>query len=66
MSHHPGGEEAVLVIWQLGNSHSPTYLPRLGAPIESLAIAADAKTLAVAHSDNAIRLVDSSTFQVCR
>lgn len=54
----------MLVVWQLA-SGKPTFLPRLGAPIESLAISPDAKLYAIAHSDNAIRLVDAATFQVC-
>lgn len=65
LSRFIGGEEAVLVMWQLANQQSPTFLPRMGAPIESLAINLDAQLVAVAHSDNAIRLVDSSTFTVC-
>lgn len=60
----PGGEEAVLVVWQLATG-AQSFLPRLGAPIERLEISPDAKTYAVAHSDNAIRLVDSGTYQAC-
>jgi len=53
-----GGEEAVLVIWNLRDGKK-TYLPRLGAPLKSIAAQrGDPSRLALFGSDNSVRLVD--------
>lgn len=51
-----GGEEAVLVLWQI-ESGLRQYLPRLGAPIHFVTVSADDRWVAVSTSDNVIHLV---------
>ncbi|KAJ3088070.1 WD repeat-containing protein 75 [Quaeritorhiza haematococci] len=53
-----GGEEAVLVIWQL-QTRSKQFLPRLGADILSIAVSPDQMYYAVGQSDNTVRIVSS-------
>lgn len=51
-----GGEEAVLVLWQIENSLRQ-YLPRLGDPIHFVVVSADDRWVAVSTRDNAVHLV---------
>ncbi|KAI7867574.1 quinon protein alcohol dehydrogenase-like superfamily [Spinellus fusiger] len=53
-----GGEEAVLVIWQLETDHKQ-FLPRLGGTITSINISPNHKYYSVGLADNSIRLVNS-------
>ena len=55
-----GGEEAVLVLWQI-ESGLRQYLPRLGEPIHFIAVSADDRWVAVSTSDNVIHLVSLTT-----
>ena len=47
-------------VWQLTSTHR-TYLPRLGAPLTSLACSADGCHAALLGTDNTVRLVDLQT-----
>ena len=59
-----GGEEAVLVIWNLQDGKK-TYLPRLGAPLKSIVSQRDDPSrLALFGSDNAVRLVNVASLSV--
>lgn len=48
-----GGEEAVLVSWQL-RTGAQSFLPRLGAPLTALACSPDGAVVAVALRDNSV------------
>lgn len=63
-----GGEEAVLVIWQL-HSGKKEFVPRVGAPITSLAVAAhrDAEEeYLLTLSDGTLAFVGSGTLRISR
>lgn len=65
-----GGEEAVLVIWQLQNGHRE-FLPRLGAPIDHITILPQSAGAAhqgylVSLADGGMSLVDSASLSVSR
>ncbi|OAD67237.1 hypothetical protein PHYBLDRAFT_85784 [Phycomyces blakesleeanus NRRL 1555(-)] len=53
-----GGEEAVLVIWQL-ETDLKQFLPRLGGSITSINISPNHKYYSVGLADNSIRLINS-------
>ncbi|RKO85929.1 hypothetical protein BDK51DRAFT_42094 [Blyttiomyces helicus] len=53
-----GGEEAVLVIWQLA-TRAKSFLPRLGAEITSVTVSPDQKLYAIGLRDNSMRLVSA-------
>ncbi|OBZ86761.1 WD repeat-containing protein 75 [Choanephora cucurbitarum] len=55
-----GGEEAVMVIWQLETGHKQ-FLPRLGGSIASIRISPNHRFYCVGLDDNSIRLVNSIT-----
>ncbi|KAG1180586.1 hypothetical protein G6F70_000578 [Rhizopus microsporus] len=55
-----GGEEAVLVIWQLDTGHKQ-FLPRLGGSIDFITISPNNRFYCVGLDDNSIRLVNSIT-----
>ena len=57
-----GGEEAVLVIWQVASSVQ-RFLPRLGAPFSGVAISHDDTKYATCHVDNTIRIVDAASLE---
>jgi NET1-associated nuclear protein 1 (U3 small nucleolar RNA-associated protein 17) len=57
-----GGEEAVLVIWQVATGNQ-RFLPRLGAPITGVAVSADDTVYATCHSDNTVRVVDALSLE---
>ena len=50
-----GGEEGVLVMWQY-STHHKEFLPRLGAPINHLAISPDDSLTAVSQKENGMLL----------
>eukprot|EP01135_Chromosphaera_perkinsii_P010568 Nk52_evm6s2171 gene=Nk52_evmTU6s2171 len=58
-----GGEEGVLVTWQLASGQS-NFLPRLGGPICNIWVSADDELFGVALSNNTIKLVSSITNSV--
>lgn len=59
-----GGEEAVLVVWQL-LTLKRTYLPRLGGPISHIACVPDDPTkYIVGQKNNVIRVVSLAEMQV--
>jgi len=58
-----GGEEAVLVFWQLDTGHRQ-YVPRLGGTITAITVSPDGNRYALACFDNAIRLVDAVSSKV--
>jgi WD40 repeat protein len=62
---YSGGEEGVLVSWQL-RSGSRSFLPRLGAAVVDVALSPDAKCLAIACASNNIALVDVAASRVVR
>ncbi|KAG0740570.1 hypothetical protein G6F62_009074 [Rhizopus arrhizus] len=55
-----GGEEAVLVIWQLETGHKQ-FLPRMGGSIDFITISPNNRFYCVGLDDNSIRLVNSIT-----
>ncbi|KAI8816204.1 WD40-repeat-containing domain protein [Fimicolochytrium jonesii] len=57
-----GGNEAVLVIWQL-NTRDKQFLPRLGSAIRTVAVSADQSVYAVTHTDNSMRLVEAANLR---
>jgi len=58
-----GGEEAVLVIWQL-ETGVKRFLPRLGSPIIGLAISAHDTHYATVHEDNSAQAIDALSLKV--
>ena len=58
-----GGEEAVLVLWQIGTTEK-TFLPRLGAPLCRISVSADSLSFGVTTADNFLRVVDSVDLRV--
>ncbi|KAF8323320.1 WD40 repeat-like protein [Clavulina sp. PMI_390] len=64
-----GGEESVLVIWQLQNSHRE-FIPRLGAPIDHVTIMPQSSGMDAGYllslNDGGLSLVDSTTLKVSR
>lgn len=55
-----GGQEGVLVMWQY-KTHHREFLPRLGAPINHLAVSPDDSLTAVSQNENGM-LVKNSCF----
>lgn len=55
---YSGGNEGVLVRWNVESPNIRNYLPRLPAGIAYIAVASDNQTIAVATKDNGIQLVD--------
>jgi NET1-associated nuclear protein 1 (U3 small nucleolar RNA-associated protein 17) len=64
-----GGEEAVLVLWQLGTGHKE-FVPRVGAPIEHVTICPKSSISEPGYLlslvDGAMSLVDSGTLRVSK
>ena len=58
-----GGEEAVLVVWQVSTGNQ-RFMTRLGAPIEGVAVAGDDTLYATVQKDNTIRIIDALSFEV--
>ena len=57
-----GGEESVLVIWQL-RTLKQQFLPRLGSTIVAISIAPDGLHYIIGTDDNNIHVIDSTTLQ---
>ncbi|GAA5807850.1 hypothetical protein MFLAVUS_001229 [Mucor flavus] len=55
-----GGEESVVVIWQLDTGHKQ-FLPRMGGSIASITISPNHRFYCLGLDDNSIRLVNSIT-----
>lgn len=53
-----GGEEAVLVIWQLPTRHA-TFVPRLGSEIRTISISPDSMSYAISQNGNMVRVVSA-------
>ncbi|KAF9086715.1 hypothetical protein BGX23_008634 [Mortierella sp. AD031] len=51
-----GGEESVLVIWQLGTGHKQ-FLPRLGSEIKHITVSPDQGLYALGHQDNSVNVI---------
>ena len=60
-----GGEESVMVIWQLETGHKQ-FIPRLLSPLRSICVSLDNLFYALAHADNAVRLVSAVSSRVAR
>ncbi|KAK9827341.1 hypothetical protein WJX81_007552 [Elliptochloris bilobata] len=59
-----GGQEAVLVAWQL-DTGKRTYLPRLAGPLTAISpVARDAARYVLTQADNTLRLVNLATMRV--
>ncbi|CAN8076805.1 unnamed protein product [Agarophyton chilense] len=61
-----GGNETVLVSWQMNRTNFGTrnFLPRLKAPIIGISASPDEKFYATTHSDNAVRIIDQRSGSV--
>jgi len=57
-----GGEESVLVIWQL-RTLKQQFLPRLGSTIVAISVSPDGLHYVVGTDDNIIHVIDSTTLQ---
>ena len=55
-----GGDEAVLVIWQL-ESRDLNFLPRLGGALNTIRTSRDGMSLCVCCDNNAVRVVNITT-----
>lgn len=53
-----GGEEAVLVFWQLATGHKE-FLPRLGAPIVNLTVSGSGDEAAIMLADATVLLIEA-------
>jgi len=60
-----GGQEGVLVMWQY-KTHHQEFLPRLGAPINHLAVSPDDSLTAVSQNENVIRLINNIEWKMKR
>ena len=58
-----GGEEAVLVLWQIGTS-SKTFLPRLGAPLCQISVSNDSLSYGVSTANNVFRMIEAVDMSV--
>lgn len=60
-----GGEEPVLVLWQLETGHRQ-YLPRVGGEIKSITISPNQSLYALSQADNSIRIINAVSQQIVR
>ncbi|KAI9204433.1 WD40-repeat-containing domain protein [Polychytrium aggregatum] len=58
-----GGEEAVLVVWQL-ETRNKQFLPRLNSEIVSVTVSPTGSLFALGHRDNSIRIISSVNLTV--
>lgn len=58
-----GGEESVLVIWQLDTGHKQ-FLPRMGGSIASITISPNHRFYCLGLDDNSLRLVNGVTHSI--
>jgi NET1-associated nuclear protein 1 (U3 small nucleolar RNA-associated protein 17) len=56
---YSGGNESVLVRWQLHNPLEKKFLPRLPSTIAQISVSTNNKFIAVSTDDNAVRILDS-------
>ncbi|XP_030761208.1 WD repeat-containing protein 75 [Sitophilus oryzae] len=61
---YSGGNECVLVKWQFDRPNFKQFLPRLPAELRHITVSENNAYLAVATSDNAIRIIDSRLNQI--
>ncbi|KAK5667411.1 NET1-associated nuclear protein 1 [Batrachochytrium dendrobatidis] len=54
-----GGDEAVLVLWQLETGNKQ-FLPRMGSEILSIGISSDQMLYAIGHRNNCVKIVSAS------
>jgi NET1-associated nuclear protein 1 (U3 small nucleolar RNA-associated protein 17) len=57
-----GGEENVLVLWQLDTGHR-TFLPRMGAPLCTIMVSPSSDYFAVTCEDNSVRLISAMSLE---
>ncbi|KAF9417570.1 hypothetical protein BGZ94_009944 [Podila epigama] len=53
-----GGEEAVMVIWQMGSGRRQ-FVPRLGSEIKHITVSPDQTMYAIGHMDNSLNIIRS-------
>merc|ERR1712130_683475 len=53
-----GGDECVLVMWQLETGHK-SFLPRIGSAIRHISVSPTGRSYALSCVDNAIRFVNA-------
>ncbi|KAI1317106.1 hypothetical protein EDD11_008993 [Mortierella claussenii] len=58
-----GGEESVLVIWQLQTGHKQ-FLPRLGSEIKHITVSPDQGLYAIGHQDNSVNVIRSVDLKI--
>ncbi|CAG8531218.1 5601_t:CDS:10 [Cetraspora pellucida] len=58
-----GGEESVLVIWQIETGHTQ-FLPRLGSEIQSITISPDQALYAINLLDNSIKILSAVNLEI--
>lgn len=58
-----GGQEAVLVLWQMDTKHKD-FLPRLGSEIRHISASRDLSLYALALKDNSIRIISSTNLAI--
>lgn len=58
-----GGEESVLVIWQLQTGHKQ-FLPRLGSEIKHITVSPDQAYYAIGHQDNSVNVIRSVDLKI--
>ncbi|XP_008190612.1 WD repeat-containing protein 75 [Tribolium castaneum] len=56
---YSGGDESVLVKWQLDNHFEKKFLPRLPSTIAQISVSPNNIFVAISTDDNAVRIVDS-------
>lgn len=56
---YSGGDESVLVKWQLDNHLEKKFLPRLPSTIAQIRVSPNNSFVAISTNDNAVRIVDS-------
>ncbi|KAJ8959492.1 hypothetical protein NQ318_022189 [Aromia moschata] len=59
-----GGGECVLVKWQFDNVNDKKFVPRIAAELEHVSVAKNNVYVAVATSDNTVRIFDSQLYQI--
>ncbi|KAG0242251.1 hypothetical protein BGX31_000413 [Mortierella sp. GBA43] len=58
-----GGEESVLVLWQLQTGHKQ-FLPRLGSEIRHITVSPDQAYYAIGHQDNSVNIIRSVDLKI--
>ena len=60
---YSGGKEGVLVIWQTMAAGTKSFVPRLGGPISHLATSTQVAKVAVASTDNSVRVINAASMR---